>query len=41
LYNDLEQEFGKADRIRKELCQVNLHRSDPEQLKKFAALFLE
>jgi hypothetical protein len=41
LYKDLENDIVHADKIRKEICAVNHHRSDPEQLKKFKDLFLE
>jgi hypothetical protein len=41
LWKDLEPEFNRVNNLRREICQVSVHRSDPEQLKKFRDLFLE
>jgi hypothetical protein len=41
LWKDLEPEFNRVNVLRREICQVNVHRSDPEQLKKFRDMFLE
>lgn len=37
----MELEFQRAFSIRKEVCSIAAYRSDPEQLKKFKAIFLE
>lgn len=41
LYKDLEAEFTRIAYVRKEICNANYHRADPEQLRKFKDLFLE
>ena len=41
LWKDLEMEFTRINAIRKEVCGVMAHRSDPDQLRKFRDLFLE
>ena len=41
MWKDLEMEFQRVFSARKEICSIGAYRSDPEQLKKFKAIFLE